>query len=463
MVTTSLPPLLNVSDSRIQAERLLQEDGHRHLGRHLLAWCEIAEGRVPSFLGDLARPVPGAPRIPAQVHAGWLLSLCHRSHEALNCLSEALDHDPENEELHLLIGACLQRVANYEASRNALERILRRTPQNRLARCFHARALLALGRWDQGFREMIDSHVPESPLEELFHEHEDRRWRGEDLTGKHIVLVAGPGVADQMLFTRFTRNLKNRRAHRISLVCSCPELVELMRSLPEINRVDFVKFEPFDHWVPLSSLPGLVNPSVREALWKKPYLRVSPGTAVARKARAGFRQKPLLGLAWKIDNPPGCRNMTLRHAPLGRSFDLGTLRWFLESVSPAFDVICLQDNPDAEERALLREHGVIFDPGERGDFTRLAEWVCAVDRLVAVDNTVAHLAGALRVPAHLALPYAPDWVWAGGGPSSPWYPHHLLYRQRAENDWTRSLPDLVRDLHRSLEPETSESGMRQAG
>jgi ADP-heptose:LPS heptosyltransferase len=59
-----------------------------------------------------------------------------------------------------------------------------------------------------------------------------------------------------------------------------------------------------------------------------------------------------------------------------------------------------------------------------------------VERLVTVDTSVAHIAGAIGTPTALVLPYAPDWRWLLGREDTPWYPALRLFRQEKPYDWS---------------------------
>ena len=58
-----------------------------------------------------------------------------------------------------------------------------------------------------------------------------------------------------------------------------------------------------------------------------------------------------------------------------------------------------------------------------------------LDLIVTSDTSLAHLAGALGVPAWVALKFAPDWRWMFERADSPWYPSLRLFRQRARGEW----------------------------
>ena len=69
------------------------------------------------------------------------------------------------------------------------------------------------------------------------------------------------------------------------------------------------------------------------------------------------------------------------------------------------------------------------------DFTHTAALVDAMDIIISVDTSVAHLAGAMGKTVCILLPYAPDYRWMLDRPVSPWYPSATLFRQPTMDDW----------------------------
>jgi hypothetical protein len=55
--------------------------------------------------------------------------------------------------------------------------------------------------------------------------------------------------------------------------------------------------------------------------------------------------------------------------------------------------------------------------------------------VITIDNSTAHIAGALGVPVWVMLPFAPDWRWLLERADSPWYPTMRLIRQPRRGDW----------------------------
>jgi hypothetical protein len=66
--------------------------------------------------------------------------------------------------------------------------------------------------------------------------------------------------------------------------------------------------------------------------------------------------------------------------------------------------------------------------------------------VITIDNSTAHLAGALGLPVWLLLPFAADWRWMEKRVDSPWYPTMRLFRQPNLGDWESVVQAALRAL-----------------
>jgi hypothetical protein len=67
-----------------------------------------------------------------------------------------------------------------------------------------------------------------------------------------------------------------------------------------------------------------------------------------------------------------------------------------------------------------------------------------MDLVVTCCTSMAHLCGALGVPAWVVLCKNPYWVWMHDRIVSPWYPSLKLYRQAEPDNW-KDVMRTVRD------------------
>jgi ADP-heptose:LPS heptosyltransferase len=96
----------------------------------------------------------------------------------------------------------------------------------------------------------------------------------------------------------------------------------------------------------------------------------------------------------------------------------------------------LQKGTPEEEIAAIPAARTLIQLAARNDFDGTAALVEALDLIVTVDTSIAHLAGALAKPTWILLPFAADWRWGDTVTRSPWYPTVRLFRQPRRGDWT---------------------------
>ena len=154
-------------------------------------------------------------------------------------------------------------------------------------------------------------------------------------------------------------------------------------------------------------------------------LRADPQRLAAWRRRLEGRG-PRIGLAWS-GNPAhvgdGRRSLPLRR--------LLPLIW-----NSGADWHIVQKDLRDEDRALVAATPRLTWHGDQlTSFDDTAALVSALDLVIAVDTSVAHLAGALGVPTWLMLPFAPDWRWLEDRDDSPWYGSVRLFRQPRPGDW----------------------------
>ena len=81
-------------------------------------------------------------------------------------------------------------------------------------------------------------------------------------------------------------------------------------------------------------------------------------------------------------------------------------------------------------------------------FADTAALLEAIDLVITVDTSVAHLAGTMGKPTWILLPFKPDWRWLLERDDSPWYPTVRLFRQPRPGDWASVIERVSRELRR---------------
>ncbi|HEY9896864.1 MAG TPA: tetratricopeptide repeat protein, partial [Candidatus Sericytochromatia bacterium] len=289
------------------------------------------------------------------------------------------------------------------------------------------------------------------------------RWDGSPLNGKTIFLHAEQGMGDMIQFVRYVP-LVAQRGGRIILECHAP-LMHLFQGLPDVAAiVSYGSLPPaFDVHAPLMSLPHILGTTLTTVPTNVPYLQVPsslippqsgsklhpsslphpssliPHPSPHRKAEASYTPHPSsltprpslkIGIVWE-GNPQNPYNRT-RACPLEQLLTLAAV--------PGIALYSLQKEPSSSDRALLQSHPHVEDLREYlHDFVDTAVIMQQLDLVIAVDTSVAHLAGALGKPVWLLLPFAPDWRWMLAREDSIWYPTMRIFRQPSYGDWAGAI------------------------
>jgi ADP-heptose:LPS heptosyltransferase len=83
---------------------------------------------------------------------------------------------------------------------------------------------------------------------------------------------------------------------------------------------------------------------------------------------------------------------------------------------------------------------------EFASFDETAAFIGALDLVITVCTSAAHLSGALGQRTWVLLDVNPHWVWLLDRTDSPWYSSATLYRQPEFGQWDAVLETVARDL-----------------
>lgn len=249
-------------------------------------------------------------------------------------------------------------------------------------------------------------------------------WHGESLEGQSILVTAEQGQGDNFQFVRYAAELSRRGASRVLVECH-PSAWSLFAA-SGFDAVAKGEAPDTDWYVPMLSLPHWLGAGADVASERIPYLR----TGVAPAPRSD-RSRRRVGVVWQ-GNPAFLATMLrdFDQTLLPRLLDIQHVEW----VSLQYGV-----TGDALPTRVIK-------PALSHNWLNTAVLLNDLDAIVCVDTGIAHLAGAMGIPAFILLPFSPDWRWGLGSDVTPWYPAARLIRQRAPRDWTSVIEALARAL-----------------
>jgi len=299
--------------------------------------------------------------------------------------------------------------------------------------------LLRHGHYEEGWG-CLEARRWYAPLEDKL---PCRRWRGESLHGKSLLIAYEAGHGDMIQFVRYAQVLRRHAPASIDLLCH-PALKSLFSGQCGIDHVhafnEDIPIRDWDFWSPPLSLPYYCHTRLETIPNTIPYLKASAekiATWAPRIPCGRFR----VGLVWKGNT--GFENDADRSLP---ALDLLTPLGEIGEVR----FIGLQKGAGENEVPSAASHALdLINLGPQlQDFSDTAAVISQLDLVISVDTAVAHLAGALGVRSWIMLPdHMTDWRWLTDRDDSPWYPGVVrLFRQTAAGCWK----DVVIRLRQAL-------------
>ncbi|MDG2241989.1 MAG: tetratricopeptide repeat protein [Rhodospirillaceae bacterium] len=264
-------------------------------------------------------------------------------------------------------------------------------------------------------------------------------WKGEPLAGKRILVWSELGLGEVIMCTSLIKELKEE-VQQVILEID-PRLVDLFsRSLPGVTVVPeetpantkIQKAAP-DVQAPIIELVGYRGSGSRNGESKPAYLKPDRSNAAALKAKylAEAPDQPLVGLSWGSPKATSVRQKSIAAecwAPVLRTpgvtfvnLQYGEARQELNELASQYGTTLLDDST--------------VDPA--GALSPVADQCAALDLVITVSNTTAHISGAIGQETWVLVPplgLGSMWFWFVDRATSPWYPAVRLWRREMNKD-----------------------------
>ena len=270
-------------------------------------------------------------------------------------------------------------------------------------------------------------------------------WDGSEVD--RLFVWSEQGVGDEVMFASCFNDLIDR-CERLIVACESRLIPIFQRSFGSkiqfIDRKSELSDQHFDAHAPMLTATGWLRRSIDDfSSSANGYL------AIDEIAQKSLRQtlaehangKKIVGISWLSKNkqvgkkrsispvelvsalPEDCFLLNLQYGDVSQ--DLSEIRLKLNRAVASFNNINNWNDLDA--------------------FTHL---IAACDKVVSIDNSTVHFAGALGKECHVLLPYSSDWRWGlRDEKQSYWYSSLRLYHQAELDDWTGPIKSLVSDLN----------------
>ena len=321
-----------------------------------------------------------------------------------------LDKNPDDLHMRAIAAHYANLKGDYASAADHLHYGLQRDKDHQ--QCLQVKAMLDLqqGRYKEGWQGYEMRYAQPHPETFGWRPHYVPHWDGEP-TDEVLLIWAEQGFGDSIMFGRFMEEVLLRAPNAIlEIQPQLFELFELSRIVPQGKLFRLGRTLPeYTLHCALPSLPAVLRIESEAQMTRGKYLHSDP-LLVDRWAKL---HTPRIGI---------CAKGGLASE---RSYS--------------------RDMPDHVREPLARKYGPFVSLENQGQYHNFAETAAtieALDVVLSVDTSVAHLAGALGAKTFLMLSSDPDFRWQRDRSDTFWYPSMTIFRQRSFLDWSTVVEEI---------------------
>jgi tetratricopeptide (TPR) repeat protein len=393
-----------------------------------------AAQQVANFIGSSAKP--------SHIYTGlgWALRDAGRYFEAKDCWLRALSIDSRN-------STALRELAEVETAFGEMElakRYLSRSLElevnlpNLTSYILH---LFRVGDLSQAKLTVSDPQFLRILHGNLSPSFSAPEWDGSPLEGKTVFMETPGGFGDAIQYCRFADFMKQQNA---TVICEVSKPVaSLLQTISWIDHVvlPYSECPPFDYRCRADLACFQLDWNWQDLVRQKDYVRPPADLISTWKKRLGAYKGLRVGINWS--SQPHWAGDPYRF----RSASLEQFRPLLQV--PGVVLFALQTGPARRQLTDLAFSSTIVDLGDHttSEFLETAGAIAAMDLVITVDTSIAHLAGALGKPCWILLPRLAGWRWMTHPTETEWYPNARLYRQTEAGNWYRVMSEIQTDLY----------------
>lgn len=290
----------------------------------------------------------------------------------------------------------------------------------------HALSVLSMGDYPRGFRLREAYAQKFMPMHRRSHAYPppddkwtSKRWHGEDLTGKTLVVWSEFGLGDEIMFAQLAYMFKHHFYVKEIIWVVQPPIFKLLKSHPDIDCVLDARdandqLPKFDYWDFPHALLAHIDQPFQQLPQRHPYLFANQEKKAYFAKKLPQNNKRKIGLVWRGDGKhENDAFRSIHHVQqLDILLDIADVEW-----------VCVQKILNDQEKQWVKNNQILNFGAEFNDFDDTAALLSQLDLLISVDTSVAHVAGALGVKTYVLLPIIYDWRWGLPNTQNLWYPN----------------------------------------
>lgn len=358
---------------------------------------------------------------------------------AIECFQKSLSIE-ENELTWGMLGGCYGEKRNLEEAERCFKKSIEINAEFAGAHVDLANVYHLKGEWDKAWEEYEWRHEVFEQLKVWKTLYDPaKKWTGQPLDGKTIIVHGEQGHGDTIQFFRYIQYLKN--AHVI-LHCS-GDLVDIFAGhvdeiyTDEPSETTTEQLPAHDYHCSILSLPYLLKMKEAPAF----PLKIDKSINLDR-----YSDSLKIGIVW-AGNPqhPNDANRSCRLSYFQEIHDIPGVKLFslVKDTRPRIYRFGHEpiDLTEGSEDMKIVDMAPLMNT-----FGNTAEIINSLDLVITVDTSVLHLAGSMGKPTWALLPWICDWRW-GSGEETIWYPSVRIFRQPSKGDWQSVFSHLKKEIY----------------
>jgi len=265
----------------------------------------------------------------------------------------------------------------------------------------------------------------------------DNEWKGENIKNKTIFVYYEAGYGDVIMYSRYLPLLA-KKCKKIIFMCP-KELTPLFKINNHLGIDEIV-----DTFIPNHKLDADVHAS----LLSLPYLLglkgenifeyhegyIVPDMELTEEYRKKWfdTDKIKVGIKWR-GNTTFDQDRVVPAELFNQFINIKNTKYYsLQTYEGSEDISKLKNITDIGTNLL--------------DFSQTAAVLRNLDLVICNDTSLAHLAGAMRVPCWIMLPYEVNWRWHTDLSKCDWYDSVKLFRQKSIGDWQSVCDQILTEM-----------------
>ena len=290
--------------------------------------------------------------------------------------------------------------------------------------------------WNSAWRILLESQQKSRPDQ---YAQTVPMWAGQKLGKKKLLVYQDQGMGDALIGFRFLPILAARGVKfDLWVLPAMADLAAQTQGYEALIRTDY-RLDPAALGYPYAApLFGLIHALylTPEEVREPPLLRPGPQQALALRERVRALSGVKIGIVY--GGNPDRRDDWLRSVPLDSLRGIANI--------PGISWVNLMMDERTDKARAIEMFRMADMMKEVNNFADTAAIVEELDAVVAVDCSVAHLAGSLGKPLWALAPPSADWRWQIGADTRPWWPTANLLRSEEPGVWKRAVVQLEIEL-----------------